>query len=175
VPRETQPAAGLYSTTAGILAPANSLAHRDRAIIALVLSERWPGDLAPAEVHFQKRLRQFVSSEEAWWSQYLGCVASLIGDVYPAGRVAANSRIGFRTKWEQIYKKKQGTTDCLCLQVKFHEETRQTITKEALLDTASIIERCGKMKNWVKAEDRIRGEERRARDYGVSIQVELHS
>jgi retrograde regulation protein 2 len=176
VPRETRPAAGLYSTTTGILAPANSLAHRDRAIIALVLSERWPGDLAPAEEHFQKRLCQFVSVEEAWWSQYLGRVASLIGDVYPAGRVSATApRIQFSTKWEQIFKKKQGTTDCLCLQVKFHEETKQTITKEAVLDTANIIEKCGKMKNWVKAEDRIRGEERRAGDYGVSIQVELHS
>ncbi|GAM35875.1 Rtg2 homolog [Talaromyces pinophilus] len=175
VPRETRPAAGLYSTTTGILASANSLAHRDRAIIALVLSERWPGDLAPAEEHFQKRLSQFVTADEAWWSQYLGRVASLIGDVYPAGRVAARSRICFSTKWEQTFKKKHGTTDCLCLQVKFHEETRQTITKEALLDTASIIEKCGKMKNWVKAEDRIRGEERRAGDYGVSIQVELHS
>lgn len=175
VPRETRPAAGLYSTTTGILASANSLAHRDRAIIALVLSERWPGDLAPAEEHFQKRLSQFVSTEEAWWSRYLGRVASLVGDVYPAGRVAAKSRIGFNTRWEQTFKKKQGTTDCLCLQVRFHEETRQTITKEALLDTASVIEKCGKMKNWIKANDRSRGEERRVGDYGVSIQVELHS
>ncbi|EEA26214.1 retrograde regulation protein 2 [Talaromyces marneffei ATCC 18224] len=175
VPRETRPAAGLYSTTTGILASANSLAHRDRAIIALVLSERWPGDLAPAEEHFQRRLRQFVSAEEAWWSQYLGRVASLIGDVYPAGRVAAKSRIGFSSKWEQIFKKKQGTTDCLCLHVRFHEETKQPITKEALLNTANMIEKCGKLKNWVKVEDRIRGEERRAGDYGVSIQAELHS
>lgn len=175
VPRETRPAAGLYSTTTGILASANSLAHRDRAIIALVLSERWPGDLAPAEEHFQKRLRQFVTSEEAWWCQYLGRVSSLIGDVYPAGRVAITSRINFNTKWEQTCKKKQGTTDCLCLQVTFHKETRQAVTKEVLLDTASIIEKCGKMKNWVRAEDRIRGEERRAGDYGVSVQVELHS
>ncbi|EED22089.1 retrograde regulation protein 2 [Talaromyces stipitatus ATCC 10500] len=169
VPRETRPAAGLYSTTTGILASANSLAHRDRAIIALVLSERWPGDLAPAEESFQRRLRQFVSSEEAWWSQYLGRVASLIGDVYPAGRVPARRpRIQFSTKWEQIFKKKQGTTDCLCLQVQFHEQTEQTITKEALLNTTNLIENCGKMKNWIKGDDRLG-------NYGVSTEVRLHS
>ncbi|OKL61636.1 hypothetical protein UA08_03434 [Talaromyces atroroseus] len=174
VPRETRPAAGLYSTTTGVLASANSIAHKDRAIIALILSERWPGDLAPVEESFQHRLRQFVSPEEAWWSQYLGRVASLVGDVYPAGRVAPGiSRIRFATTWEQVYKKKQGTTDSLCLKFTLNEDSRQTVTKEALLDRVAQIEKCGKMKNWIKAEDRIRADERHARDYGVSIEVEL--
>lgn len=175
VPRETRPAAGLYSTTTGILASANSITHKDRAVIALILSERWPGDLAPAEASLQHRLRQFVSPAEAWWSQYLGRVASLIGDVYPAGRVPSKPRVHFGTAWQQVFKKKQGTTDVLCLKLTFHQDSTQAVTKEALLDTVSQIEKGGKLKNWIKAEDRIRGEERRAGDYGVSIEVELAS
>jgi retrograde regulation protein 2 len=167
VPRETRPAAGLYSTTTGVLASANSISHKDRAIIALILSERWPGDLAPVEESFQRRLRQFVSPEEAWWSQYLGRVASLIGDVYPAGRVVI-PRIGFTTTWEQVFKKKQGTTDSLCLKAALHNDRQ----KETLLDRISQIEKLGKFKNWIRAEDRIRGGERRG-DYGVSIDVQL--
>ncbi|KAH8705559.1 retrograde regulation protein 2 [Talaromyces proteolyticus] len=176
VPRETRPAAGLYSTTTGILASANSLAHSDRAILALVLSERWPGDLAPAEESFKARLQQFLSPDEAWWCQYLGRVAALIGDVYPAGRLPQEApRISFSTNWKEISKKKQGTTDALCLKVVLHQSVQQTVTESSLRDTINDIEKCGKRKNWIKADDRLLSTERVAGDYGISVEVELLS
>jgi retrograde regulation protein 2 len=176
VPRETRPAAGLYSTTTGILACANSLAHSDRAILALILCERWPGDLAPAEKLLQSRLQQFVSVDEAWWCVYLGRVATLIGDVYPAGRVPRGKpRIEFGTSWTQVFKKKQGTTDALCLKVVVNEGVQQTVTDTALKDTIADIEKCGKLKNWIQAKDRLHREEQRAGDYGVCVDIELSS
>ncbi|KAL1966333.1 hypothetical protein VTN77DRAFT_4686 [Rasamsonia byssochlamydoides] len=175
VPRETRPAAGLYSTTTGILASANSLAHTDRALLALILSERWPGDLAPAEQSFQSRLRRFVSPQEAWWCQYLGRVATLIGDVYPAGRISDREwRIQFHASWQQVFKKKQGTTDALCLKVTVNEVVSQAVTRDSLQDAVERIEKIGKRKNWIKAEDRL-GAERIAGDYGVSVEVALSS
>lgn len=177
IPRETRPAAGLYSTTTGILACANSLAHSDRAILALVLCERWPGDLAPAEKLLQTRLQQFVSADEAWWCVYLGRVATLIGDVYPAGRVPKGTpRIEFSTSWKQVFKKKQGgTTDALCLQVVVNEGVQQTVTDTALKDTIGDIEKCGKLKNWIQTGNRLHREEKRAGDYGVCVDIELSS
>jgi retrograde regulation protein 2 len=176
VPRETRSAAGLYSTTTGILACANSLAHSDRAILALILCERWPGDLAPAEKSLQTRLQQFVSADEAWWCIYLGRVATLIGDVYPAGRVPTGTpRIEFSTSWKQVFKKKQGTTDALCLQVVVNEGVQQTVTDTALKDTIGNIEKCGKQKNWIQAGDRLHREEIRAGDYGVCVDIERSS
>lgn len=176
VPRETRPAAGLYSTTTGILACANSLAHSDRAILALILCERWPGDLAPAEELLKSRLQRFVSADEAWWCIYLGRVARLIGDIYPAGRVPQDApRIGFSTSWKEVFKKKQGTTDALRLEVVVNEGVQQTVTDTALKDTIGDIEKCGKLKNWIQAADRLHREEKRAGDYGVSVEIELLS
>lgn len=176
VPRETRPAAGLYSTTTGILASANSLAHTDRALLALILSERWPGDLAPAEQVFQSRLRRFVSAQEAWWCQYLGRVATLIGDVYPTGRVPDHEwRIRFSTSWQQVFKKKQGTTDALHLKVVVNNDAvSYAVTRDSLQDAVERIEKIGKRKNWIKAEDRL-GAERLAGDYGVGVEVGLSS
>jgi retrograde regulation protein 2 len=176
VPRESKPAVALYSTTFGILASANSLAHLDRALLALMLSERWAGDLAPAEESFRARLRQFVPSHEAWWSQYLGRVAALVGDTYPAGVISDRQwRIRLQTRWQQVTKKKQGTTDALVLRVFVNDDTSTShvIDRESLRDGAERIEKIGKRKNWIKAEERI-GSERVEDDYGVSVEVQLY-
>jgi retrograde regulation protein 2 len=102
-------------------------------------------------------------------------VAALIGDAYPAGRVPNNeSRVNFRTSWEHVFKKKQGPTDALHLKIVVNESVSQAVTHESLQDTIERIEKIGKKKNWIKAEDRI-GSERTAGDYGVSIEVELSS
>lgn len=175
VPRESRSAAGLYSTTTGILASANSISHTDRAILALILSDRWAGDLAPAEEAFQQRLRRFVSVEEAWWCQYLGRVATLIGDVYPAGRIPNDEqRISIGTDWEQTFKKKQGTTDALRLKIIVNESVNQAVTRESLQETIENLEKIGKRKNWTKADDRI-VPERTGGDYGASIGIDLLS
>lgn len=181
VPRESRPGAALYSTTTGILASANSISHHDRALIALVLAERWDGDLAPAEYGHWIRLRQFVHADEAWWCQYLGRVGTLIGNVYPAGLVRENEpswRIKLRTSWETMPKKKQkGIQDRLVLEVRVNGESAvsQALARDSVLrEDAERIEKAGKKKNWIKVAERVGLEAERMReDYGVKVAVDI--
>jgi retrograde regulation protein 2 len=171
ISKESRPAAALYSTTLGVLASVNSLTHLDRALLALILSERWAGDLAPTEKLFQTHLSQIVSPQEAWWCKYLGRVAALVGDIYPAG-VLSGSCIRFKTTWQKSTRKKQGTTENLLLDVDASAETAQRVNLDIVKDAVVRIEKIGKKKNWVKAGDRV-GPDRMEGDYGVKVVVSL--
>ncbi|KAI9926939.1 hypothetical protein ASPWEDRAFT_45956 [Aspergillus wentii DTO 134E9] len=151
VSKETRAAAALHCTTTGILATANSLSHTDRALLALILCERWGADLASADQNLQIRLRQCVSSQEAWWCQYLGRVATLIGDVYPSGRVSQTGwRIRLATEWDSITKKKE-TGDLLRLKVQRNKNNdSQLAMMDSLKEGAESIEKAGKKKNWIQ-------------------------
>ncbi|KAL4911073.1 hypothetical protein BDW74DRAFT_164718 [Aspergillus multicolor] len=160
VPRESRTAAALHSTTTGLLASANTISHAERAMMALILVERWAGDLAPTEGAYQRNLMLCVSPQEAWWCQYLGRVAALIGDVYPAGRVSGTHwRIQLGTEWAQVIKKK-GARDLLRLKLRWNKETAATsgVTEHWLRDRVEKIETAGKKKNWI-------------REYGVRLEV----
>lgn len=150
IPKETRTAAALHSTTTGILASANSLTHTDRALLALILSERWGGDLVSTDEMFRNRLRHCVSPQEAWWARYLGRVASMVGDVYPSGVVPERWRIRLETEWDCIVKKK-GRCDILRLKVQCNasDDEETAVVREALVDYAERIEKIGKKKNWV--------------------------
>lgn len=167
IPKESRPAAALYSTTTGILASANNLAHVDRAMLALMLCERWDGDLSPAEQTLHERLRQLITPQEVWWCQYLGRVATLIGDVYPAGVVSEiNWRIRISNTWQHVDKKK-GREDLLSVTISANPSAGAVIAKDVLEDTIERIEKAGKKKNW--AQSRSKKEE----DYGVRLAVEF--
>ncbi|KAL2854470.1 Ppx/GppA phosphatase family-domain-containing protein [Aspergillus pseudoustus] len=162
VPRESRTAAALHSSTTGLWASTNCLSHAERAMMALVLIERWTGDLAPAEESYMHQLRCCISAQEAWWCQYLGRVAALIGEVYPAGRVAKEHwRIQFSTKWDQIIKKKE-RRDLLRLKVQWNTDMAATsgTTGDWLQDRAQKIEKAGKKKSWI-------------REYGVRLEVTI--
>ncbi|KAL4867284.1 hypothetical protein BDV12DRAFT_198365 [Aspergillus spectabilis] len=153
VPRESRSAAALHSTTTGLLASTNSVSHTERVLIALILAERWAGDLAPTEEAYQQNLRRCVSAQEAWWCQYLGRVAALIGEVYPAGRVS-DTHWGIRlsTEWDHIIKKKE-RRDLLRLKVQWNRESAATsgVTEQWLRDRVEKIEKAGKKKSWIRA------------------------
>ena len=173
VPRESRPAAALYCTTTGILASANNLSHLDRALLALILSERWTGDLAPTEQAFQERLRQLVSMQEAWWCRYTGRVAALIGDIYPAGVVSETHwRVRFQAGWQQAQKKKQGTIDIIALRLIVNHAMARAVNRDSLEDAIERIEKIGKKKNWIKAKERIESRHTSG-DYGVGVEVEI--
>ncbi|RDW93746.1 retrograde regulation protein 2 [Aspergillus mulundensis] len=160
VPRESRTAAASHSTTTGLLASTDSISHAERAMMALILVERWAGDLAPTEEAYQRNLMLCVSPQEAWWCQYLGRVAALIGDVYPAGRVSGTHwRIQLCTEWDQVIKKK-GPRDLLRLKLQWNIETAATsgVTEHWLRDRAEKIEAAGKKKSWI-------------REYGVRLGV----
>ncbi|KAL4922856.1 major facilitator superfamily domain-containing protein [Aspergillus aurantiobrunneus] len=153
VPRESRTAAALHSTTTGLLASTNSVSHTERALIALILAERWAGDLAPTEEAYQQNLMRCVSAQEAWWCQYLGRVAALVGEVYPAGRVSGTHwRIQLGTEWDHVVKKKE-RHDLLRLKVQWNKGTAATsgITDHWLRDRVEKIEKAGKKKSWVRA------------------------
>ncbi|KAL2870975.1 MFS general substrate transporter [Aspergillus lucknowensis] len=160
-PRESRTAAALHCSTTGLLAYTNCLSHTERALMALVLTERWAGDLAPAEESYQNQLQRCVSAEEAWWCQYLGRIANLIGEVYPAGRVSKTHwRIQLRTEWDQIVKKKE-RRDLLRLKVQSNNVVAASgATRDWLRDRVEKIEKAGKKKNWIRA-------------YGVRVEVVL--
>ncbi|KAL6232914.1 hypothetical protein BDW75DRAFT_232414 [Aspergillus navahoensis] len=160
VPRESRTAAALHSTTTGLLASTNTISHAERAMMALILAERWAGDLAPTEESYRQNLMICLSPQEAWWCQYLGRVAALIGDVYPAGRVSTTHwRVRLGTQWDQVIKKK-GTRDLLRLWLQWNRETAATsrVTEHWLRDRVEKIERAGKKKSWI-------------REYGVRLEV----
>ncbi|KAL4940331.1 hypothetical protein BDV06DRAFT_196952 [Aspergillus oleicola] len=159
VPRESRTAAALHSSTTGLLASTNTISHTERAMMALILSKRWAGDLAPTEEAHQKNITRVVSEEEAWWCLYLGRVAALIGEVYPAGRISENWRIRFGADWGFIDKKK-GRRDLLRVSVEWNRETAATsgVTGQWLRDRVEGIEKAGKKKNW-------------PRDFGIKVEV----
>lgn len=158
VPRESRAATALHSTSTGLLASVNTVSHVDRALIALVLCERWTGDLSPIDEFYQRQLTECISKEEAWWCRYLGRVAALIGDVYPAGRIpTSNERIQLETEWDTIVKKKD-RHDLLRLRVKCTADGH--LKKETLPERAERIEKAGKKKNQIKG-------------YGVKLEVQV--
>ncbi|PYH90345.1 MFS general substrate transporter [Aspergillus ellipticus CBS 707.79] len=156
VPRESRSAAALHCTTTGILASTNCLSHVERAVIALVLCERWAGDLAPLDEAYRRSLERCLSPQEVWWSRYLGRVAGMVGDVYPAGRASGMQwRVQFETEWEGTVKKKE-RVDLLRLKVRRNDA--MSVLQETLLETAEKVEKIGKRKSWVH-------------DYGVRVEV----
>jgi retrograde regulation protein 2 len=160
VHRASQSAAALHSTTTGILASINNLTHVDRALLALILCERWEGDLHPTDQTFHHQLSRCVSSQEAWWCQYLGRVAALIGDVYPAGRVPeTGGRIRLETAWTSTVKKKE-LCDMLCLQIIFSDDAAAATGRHMLQERAETIEKAGKRKNWIN-------------EYGVRVGTQI--
>ncbi|PKX95540.1 retrograde regulation protein 2 [Aspergillus novofumigatus IBT 16806] len=149
VHRASQSAAALHSTTTGILASINNLTHVDRALLALILCERWEGDLPPTDQTFHHQLSRCVSAQEAWWCQYLGRVAALIGDVYPAGRVPeTGERIRLETTWTSTVKKKE-LCDTLCLRIIVSDDAAAATGRHMLQERAETIEKAGKRKNWI--------------------------
>ncbi|RAK86232.1 MFS general substrate transporter [Aspergillus costaricaensis CBS 115574] len=159
VPRESRSAAALHSTTTGLLSSTNCLSHVERALIAIVLCERWTGDLAPMDQAYHKQLSRCVTAQEVWWAQYLGRVAVVVGDVYPAGRVVEGQwRIRIETGWEEIVKKGER---CDLLRVKVRRNEGVTaVLEDVLRERTEKVEKVGKRKNWVK-------------EYGVRVGVSI--
>ena len=159
IPKETRTAAALHSTTTGILASTNNVTHTDRALLALILTQRWAGDLTSPDETFCDRLRMCISPQEAWWARYMGRVATIIADVYPSGVVPDPWRIRFESEWQCGLKKKE-TCDFLRLKVRCNDVVGGEVMREILVETADWVEKLGKKKKWVEG-------------YGVRLVVEV--
>lgn len=144
-PKDIRAASALRSTTTGVLASAHGLAHEERAILALLLCERWGGesDLPPSDLLFFSTMQQLVGPWMSWWARYLGRVAALIGEVHPSGK--GQDDLTLKAKWDTTGK----GNDLLVLKVRTHDGRAQ----ELFGDEIKRIEKTGKKKNWIGGKD----------------------
>jgi retrograde regulation protein 2 len=144
--KDIQAASGLRSTTTGVLGGMHGADHEGRALLAVILCERWggAGALSPADADFHGRLLALISPEAAWWALYLGRIGALLGDVYPAGVVdPANPMIKLTASVSESsdgYAKRK-----LKVQV---ASDKETLTSEGFLKALLKLEKLGKKKSW---------------------------
>lgn len=160
-PKESRSAAAMHAPLVGVLAAAHGISHTDRALLALVLCQRWNVDLAPPNSNTQQRLRAILTPQEVFWANYLGALALLVGDVYPAGQVNSKQpRLQFHTRWASGLGKK-GMQDGVALVIKCRKEDHMT-SPAVLNHSIREVEAVGKKKN------RVGGKEH---GFGVPIEV----
>jgi retrograde regulation protein 2 len=136
-------AAALRSTTTGVLAAIHGADHQSRALLGIMLCERWGGigALAPQDAEFYSRLIAILPSETAWWAQYAGRVAAIVAEVYPAGVVdESNVLIAFQPTANDSDGKRNRTLDLNVL------TSANFFISDALAKAVKGIEKIGKKK-----------------------------
>ena len=162
LPKESRSMAALYAPVTGVLASAHGVSHADRALLALTLSARWDSELAPPHGEFKARLSATITHQEVFWANYLGALARLVGNVYPAGLInAKHPRVKFSARWADGLGKK-GLNQGVILKLRCGREDAMT-SPAALRTLINDMEKVGKKKNRVGGEH----------GYGVPIEVEI--
>jgi retrograde regulation protein 2 len=143
VAKDIRAGAALRCTTTGLFAGAHGISHEQRALLAILLCERYGGfgSISPTEQDFYRRMIQLIPSGMAWWCMYLGRVAAVVGCVYPAG-IVREDRLRIKTAW--LAKKDK---DTFCVDFKFVQAIDEL--DEGLHAALRKVERAGKKKNWV--------------------------
>ncbi|KAI9851059.1 MAG: hypothetical protein M1838_004585 [Thelocarpon superellum] len=147
--KETASVCALYSTSTGILASAHGISHAHRAMLALMLEERFPGELPPRDAEVQVHLAELLHPAEVWWCRFIGTVAWLVAEVYPTGVIdARRPRMQFSSRWATRLGK-QGTKKGVRLTVQV-PATGDAMTHRATMeDEVQRIRKVGKRKNWI--------------------------
>ena len=137
----------LRSTTTGIFSTAHGASHEDRALLAILLCERYGGygSISPTEQDFYKRMARLLPEGMEWWCMYLGRVAAVIAAVYPAGAIR-EPRMDIRTQWT-ITKK---GNEKLSIDFDFKKELDEL--DEGLDAALKKVGKAGKKKNWGRGE-----------------------
>lgn len=136
--------AALRSTTTGIFSAAHGLSHEQRALLAILLCERYGGygSISPTEQDFYRRMLQLVPEGVRWWCMYLGRVAAVLASVYPAGTIR-ESRVKLSVQWAVTKKENEK----LCIDFHFVKEPDEL--DEGLHAALRKVEKAGKKKHWV--------------------------
>ena len=152
--KESSSMSALYSTSAGLMSSTHGVSHTDRARLALILEERYQGELPPREEDFKTSLRRLITPEEIWWTRYLGKVAFVISSLYPAGTInEAKPRMVLSAIWSSDLgkeKKSKGIELTFSIQ---KVENDPMMLKETLESLVGGIEKVGKTKNWIGGEN----------------------
>lgn len=142
--KDLRSGSALRSTTTGIFSAAHGLSHEQRAMLAILLCERYGGygSLSPTEQDFYRRMLQLVPDGMEWWCMYLGRIAAVIASVYPAGLVR-EERLGLKVQWVMTKKDKEK----LCIDFGFVKELDEL--DEGLFGSLEKVSKAGKKKNWM--------------------------
>ena len=143
-PKDVRAASALHSTTTGLLAGAHGISHTDRALLGLVLFERWRGELPPIDVQLHLGLQQIVGSASSFLAAYLGRILYGLGDVFPAGRVR-DGALAISTAWGAVEGGKRHGEPVLRLELLADELALSAVERWAV-----DLEKLGKKKNWVR-------------------------
>ena len=87
-PEDIRSSAALRSTSTGILSDTHGLLHSDRAMLTLILCEKWGGNVLPIDTTFFESLQALVGQRNAWWAKYTERVANGIMHFYSAWTVS---------------------------------------------------------------------------------------
>ncbi|KAK9451412.1 Ppx/GppA phosphatase family-domain-containing protein [Limtongia smithiae] len=97
--KDTQATVALNMAVSGSLAGAYGLTHVDRALLGIILCERWGGDVFDERV--LGRLCDLVVSESSgsvglsyiFWGYYIAKIATIVAELFPAGIIDDENRI----------------------------------------------------------------------------------
>ena len=162
LPKDIRAAAALRSTTTGLLASAHGLLHEDRALLALVLCERWGGEISRTDTDFLAKMQGLVGQSAGWWAKYVGRLARGLGEIFPAGLVKEEDELGtWKTnlRWDNSEKEKTKGEEVIKVQIEILREGIDgpvRAMKEGL-------EKLGKRKNWLGGKE----------GYGKRIEVNV--
>jgi retrograde regulation protein 2 len=151
LPKESTSLAALYTPITGLLASAHGVSHTNRALLALMLCQRWDSELPPPHNALQDRLRALLTRQEVFWCVYLGKIANLVGCVYPAGKIGEVDRIQFKAKWSRGLGKK-GLEQGVVLLIEVKDDDPMT-APQVLRPFLDSIEAVAKKKQRVGGRD----------------------
>lgn len=162
--KELSSSAALYSTSTGILASTHGIPHSHRALLALMLQERYGGELPPRDVDFKSHLQGILTPEEVWWTRYIGKLGFVLGQLYPTGSIDTfKPRIVPSAVWASGLGKK-GNKSGLKLEITIQRvPSDPTHLKAELEHDVKKIEKVGKRKNWIGGRD----------GWGMSILIDV--
>lgn len=145
--KDLQATSALRSTTSGALAGVHGILHESRALLGLLLCARWGGSVPPSDEPFKQNLEQIVESGwTLWWINYIGAVAGLAAEVFPAGFVDEDAgRLRVQTAWERDDKGRA----TLAVRLSFGEG----LDVGAFGKAVKAVEKVGKRKRWVGGRD----------------------
>ncbi|KAJ5642483.1 hypothetical protein N7490_006483 [Penicillium lividum] len=154
MPKELSSSAALYSTSTGILASTHGIPHSHRALLALMLQERYGGELPPRDVELKSHLQGILTPEEVWWTRYLGKLGLVLNQLYPTGSIdSSKPRIVPSARWANGLGKK-GKKHGLELKIAIQKvDYDPSHFKEELSHDVQKIVKVGKRKHWIGGKD----------------------
>ena len=130
LPKEVASIAALHSMTIGQLAAAPGITHDVRAGIALGLCARWGSEIADRE---EMARYEELAGDLAYWCIYCGRVLSVLGVVYPTGRIYEEKvwfEVGRGKEWAVVIKLKDQAMPVMSVIGGFGKRIKSILGKE---------------------------------------------